>query len=351
MLSRLISYCSALILVLNINAPLIGYSLLGLGVIHSPITYGQTVTEEAPLLDDLRVKYDLDDPERNHQDGGLSETITENMNPTSVNLTDRIMRGLNAGNNANTEYDFSEEIEERGTSDIRTEERGIALGLSLSHGSPVIDQDTGEIDATYAREGTRKFKRDDDGNLVMEVVEEDDITYVEGMKQNDFTSNEIDNEDHVFETPDGYGESSAIRANVRNSHVRYRSGDESANATGRAYQSVTTSLDRGVNASIGNDAFLNPSRDVFNDVNNNNGDYFQSCETSTTTNDTSIDFPTYEEFTCDKTNTDNPFFCEVERNYRVPIAAEGEGLTSCGVGCYELKFGRTDNNYLDPRAC
>lgn len=345
MFPRFVSYLSALILVLNINAPLIGYALLGWGVVYSPLGYSQTVTEDTPLLDELKTKYDLDNPERNHQDGGLSEAITDNMNPTSVDLSERILRGLNAGNNANTEYDFSEEIDERGTSDIRSEERGIALGLGLSHGAPVIDQDTGEIDATYAREGTRRFFRDDDGNLVMELVEEDAITYVEGVKQNDLTSNEIDNDDHVFDTPDGYGESSEIRANVRNSHVRYRSGDESANATGRAYQSVTTSLDRGVNASIGNDAFLNPSRQTFNDVNANQGEFFQSCQSTTVTNHTSIDFPTYEEFTCDTNNTDNPFFCEVERELRVPFMAQGNGVTSCGVGCYEVKFGKDENNY------
>jgi len=348
MFPRFVSYLSALILVLNINAPLIGYALLGWGVVYSPLGYSQTVTEDTPLLDELKTKYDLDNPERNHQDGGLSETITDNMNPTSVDLSERILRGLNAGNNANTEYDFSEEIDERGTSDIRSEERGIALGLGLSHGAPVIDQDTGEIDATYAREGTRRFFRDDDGNLVMELVEEDAITYVEGVKQNDLTSNEIDNDDHVFDTPDGYGESSEIRANVRNSHVRYRSGDESANATGRAYQSVTTSLDRGVNASIGNDAFLNPSRQTFNDVNANQGEFFQSCQSTTVTNHTSIDFPTYEEFTCDTNNTDNPFFCEVEREYRIPAFVEGQGFRSCGVGCYELTLGRAGNNYYVP---
>lgn len=354
MFSRIVSYFSALILVLNINAPLIGYALLGWGVAYSPLGYSQTVTEDTPLLDELKTKYDLDNPERNHQDGGLSETITDNMNPSSVNLSDRILRGLNEGNNANTVYDFSEEINERGTSDIRSEERGIALGLGLSHGAPAIDQDTGEIDATYAREGTRKFTRDDDGNLVMEVVEEEDITYVEGMKQNDLTSNEINNDDHVFETPEGYGESSAIRANVRNSHVRYRSGEESANATGRAYQAITSSIDRGMNASVGSDAFLNPSRQTFNDVNANRGEFFQSCQSTTVTNNTSIDFPTYEEFTCDTTNTDNPFFCEVEREYRVPMAAQGNGVTSCGVGCYEVNFGQEGDNYRNastPQNC
>lgn len=349
MLSRFVSYLSALILVLNINAPLIGYVLLGWGVVYSPLGYSQTVTQQSPLLDELKAKYDLENPERNHQDGSLSESITDNMNPVSINLSESITKGLSAGNNANTVYDFSDEISERGTSDIKTEERGIALGLGLSHGAPVIDQDTGEIDATYAREGTRKFTRDDDGNLVMELVEEGDITYVEGLKQNDFTSNEINNDDHVFETPDGYGESSAIRANVRNSHVRYFSGEESANATGRAYQSVTSSINRGINASVGNEAFLDPSRQTFIEVNDNQGEFFQSCNTSTITDETSIDFPTYEEFTCDTTNTDNPFFCEVEREYRIPVAAQGGGLTSCGVGCYELKFGRTENNFRDPR--
>lgn len=349
MFSRFVSYFSALVLVLNINAPVIGYTLLGWGVVYTPLTYSQTITEDAPLLNKLKSKYDLDNPERNHQDEGLSESITDNMNPTSVNLSDRIIRGLASGNNANTVYDFSEQINERGTSDIRSQERGIALGLGLSHGAPAIDQNTGEIDAIYAREGTRKFKRDDDGNLIMEVVEEGDISYVEGMKQNDFTSNEINNDDHVFDTPDGYGESSAIHANVRNSHARYRSGADSANGTGRAYQAITSSIDRGANASVGNEAFLNPSRQVFNDVNANQGEFFQLCQSTTVTNNTSINFPTYEEFTCDTTNTDNPFFCEVEREYRVPLAAQGNGLTSCGVGCYELKFGREGNNYVDPR--
>lgn len=166
--------------------------MIGFGLINSHVVYSQAVTEDAQKLEELREKYNLNDPERNHQDVGLSETITDNTNPNSVNLSDSIMKGLCSGNNANTVYDLSKQIDERGTSDIRSGERGIALGLGLSHGVPVIVQDTREIDATYAREGTRKFYRDDDNNLVVEVIEESDVTHVEGMKQNGLTSNEID---------------------------------------------------------------------------------------------------------------------------------------------------------------
>ena len=134
--------------------------MIGFGLINSHVVYSQAVTEDAQKLEELREKYNLNDPERNHQDVGLSETITDNTNPNSVNLSDSIMRGLCSGNNANTVYDLSKQIDERGTSDIRSGERGIALGLGLSHGVPVI--------------------------------EESDVTHVEGMKQNGLTSNEID---------------------------------------------------------------------------------------------------------------------------------------------------------------
>lgn len=335
------TYFSVALLLLNTNALTIGFALIGFGLV--PNVYALEGESKTALLDELKLKFDLDNPERNHQVSGLTGSMEDQMNPESVDLTQSMQEALNRLPQSH-QYDFSEYAENESSDSLLEEERKEGLFIGQTHGMPDV-QDDGSTQFEYATEGTRKFKTDSDGNRWFEVVE--DVEMVDSIGKEDMFSQEVNNESHVFETPEAYGDENKVIDAVQLSHSTYRDNETS---TGRAYQVVSSSMVQGINTTIdSNSAFLQPSIDTFESVNSNEGDYFQACQVTTENVDSELNFPTYEDFRCESTTTDNPFFCEVSRELRVPAVISSDNLTSCGVGCYEMTIGdETRNNYLNP---
>ncbi|MFT5715898.1 MAG: conjugal transfer mating pair stabilization protein TraN [Oleiphilaceae bacterium] len=335
-----------LLVLLQANTLTVAVVLGMTSVAYPTISYSQE-NSDTHLLDNLKEKYDLNNPRRNHQQGTLPDKITNQMNPVSNDISTKLQGMLNEANSSNKVYDFSSTQNTASPETILQQQRREALAIGNSHGSPDVSDD-GNINLEYSKEGTRKLTRDQNGNLIVETVENvDQIERVSGVGQRDLVSSEVDNTDHVFETPEGYGDEESIRNNVSGSHNRYRAGTTSS---ARAYQTITAEIERGVNTTLDPDsALFQPSQDTFNQVNNNQGEFFQSCSTSTEDVNRELNFPVKTKYQCQTTDTTaNPFFCEVERSYRVPIIVTGTTMKSCGVGCFEWEFGEEENNYYEP---
>jgi|TARA_R110000796_G_scaffold50909_10_gene120260 conjugal transfer mating pair stabilization protein TraN len=301
-----------------------------------------TSTTNTPLLDELKSKYRLDDPYRNHRNSdGQYETLGTPVT-NSRNLEATIKPASKPSRTLNlipaTPPDTSNPDQ------TLQQHESQALSIGLNHGAPTGDAN-GNLNLKYSKKGTRKFKRDENGKLVMEAVSEP-VEYVEGVSKEDYVSSEINRNDNNFNADNAYGDENMILNEGRLTHGNLSTGNS---GTARAYQAITQTADKALNTNIDeNGSWLDKSRDQFEDVQSNTGGFFTSCESTTTTTTEEIKYPGYDEHTCQKSSANNLNFCEVERELRIPIVVEGHGFTSCGVGCFELTMGREGDNYYWP---
>lgn len=302
-----------------------------------------TYDPDTPLLNELKAKYRIDDPERNTviSGGVLGTPVTTPPKDLSQRIAERSFSpSIELELTPNPKIDLSD------TSSLLRKYEKDALAIGLTNGAPVGDAD-GNIDIKYAKKTTRKFEYDDDGRLVIEIIDEEPEYVETGGERESYLSQEVNREDIEFGADEAYGDDPMIRQEGRTAHSTLSNGTDTSS---RAYQTLINTSSRSINTTVDpNAGWLTPSQVALDEASTPAGEFFSSCETTVEKKQKTINYPTKKEYSCQQNMAQNLNYCEVERKLRIPMLIQGEGLSSCGVGCYELKFGETENNYRDPR--
>lgn len=346
-LRRKFGYAVLSVLVMN-QSSLTLAAIFGVGAFTTftpNIVFAQEVKQN--LLEDLKKKYDLDNPYKNYQDNKLSKAIENRQPRQSKDLTNDIVKSLGRTSN---QIDLSKYTDNKTPNENFARGKVLSQRITSNIAAPSVDEETGSMSLEYSTNGTRSFVKDEDGNLLIKVNEsEGKVTQID---KEDLHSNEINRDDYDFNADTMHGDDEGI---INEGKATYTSLKDGNNASSNAFQAITAGANRGMNARVSPNAdWLRPSNNLVNDLNNNTGLWEQTCTTNTQRKTDRFISKSYDEFNCQDNTTDNLFFCEVERSYRVPVIIEGGGnWKSCGEGCFELTIGdNTRNNFLtDKGSC
>ncbi|MBT43600.1 MAG: hypothetical protein CMF12_13905 [Idiomarina sp.] len=289
------------------------------------------------VFEKLKEKYNTDDPYRHNRSEQKYEVIPR----ASKDLTDSLEQSLNSANSRDNELDFSEYTETpRTLADGLDDAKSVAVTAS----SPQMGADK-SVNMELSEEGTAEVYRDEEtGELkVRQKAGAGGSKKSVSIGQSEIFSSEINHSNTAWEGEDTYGDEDALYEAGRKSHTRLR--DNSTN-TGEsaAYKTIMNSADRGANQTAP-EHIIQPGLDYIDEATQPGGDAFAACSTITTTEESSLYRPEINEYYCQDMNGDNPFYCEVHREYRVPVFMEGGGVRSCGVGCYEFDLGQAGFDY------
>ena len=343
---KLIGYLTIFTLLVQFSAPTLFITVTGLSILFSgqAIASDTTVTpkeSDTKLLDELKKKYKLDDPYRNHKNTDkIYKTLGEPVAQPTRDLSELLTPSTTTTRSLNLP---TTSADGKNPSELINQYKGGAMAVGLNNAAPKGDVN-GNLDIKYSKEGTRKFVKDSDGKLIMKVTDTEP-EYVEGLPQEEYLSSEVNRSDINFNADKAYGNNNLVLNEGRESHRTMSTGSD---ASSRAYQMVTQIADKGINTTIpDNSAFLAPSRSAFADVQTPTGGFFSACSTETETTTEELNFPLYDEYNCQANSAQNLNYCEVERELRVPALVEGDGFASCGPGCYELTIDSGgDNSYM-----
>lgn len=307
----------------NIQRPIV--ITASVSVLSSPL-FAQT--SDTQLLDSLVQKYDLNNPERNHKEGGITPEMQKALdNRTSTDLTGVLSDAINNRIPSKT-YDFSgyaKDIDE-----TIGQANGMANSIGRSHGSP--QEVAGNVQVEYSKKGTRKFSYDENGKLIMSAT--DGGGRVNGVSVGNIVSSEINNTEHNFQANTMHGDHDGILHEGAKTNVSLKSGKT---GSARAYQAITNTMNRAINKRVDPDAaWLNNTRDSMDTVESNEGDFFQACSDVTTIKSQEFSSESSRTYHCQDLTKASLDYCEVERIVRAPLLAISPGMRSCGLGCFEF---------------
>lgn len=334
------AYWSLLTLILNANS-LFVFTVIQLLVV--PNTYAEESNSQ--LLDSLKNKYHLANPNRNHRGSdGISDTMVEQINSPSLDMTEAMNRVLSKPRNSEV-IDFGK-YGQQSPQQLLQQYAPLGTKLSKTHGQPEQDA-SGRTKLSYAKQGTRRYFRDANGKLKFEVIE--NVERVEsGLKEEDLFSSELRNSDYDFKANDLYGDQQGLILDGRRNYEELKTGET---GSARGFQAITQSIDRGINTNISStDPTIQLSYNEILQAESNSGDFYQSCITTTETHTQELEYPIYEEHYCQDTRADNLFYCEVERIYNIShLVSNVSGavkVSVCGEGCIDIEMGEKENNAL-----
>lgn len=314
-------------MVLNLNAALIGFAISGLAITPAP-AYALFLSD-TPKQDEMNAKYNLSNPTRNHQTDNFDPKLeayfsqpARDLNPTlgKVLSTPVPTRTIDlSGHNLNRSMD---------------EQLDMAKNLSKTHGTPV--KNASDYKSEYTKSGTREFKRDANGNLVMGVVE--GVPKVSNFSDNDLLGTEAQNPNYTSEQnkESMYGDDTKIFAEGKAIHTNFKDANSGKSASGRAYRAITRSAQQGIDTNIPeNEPWLQPSFNAVKDAQDPTT-MFGSCTDVKKPVIEKISVPKTTEHKCQDISQINKDFCEVTREIKIPVYSSTPGLRSCGAGCYEF---------------
>lgn len=297
---------------------------------------------DTPLLNELKRKYTIHDPDRNTVISGGTLGTPVSTPPKDLS---QIIAERSFSSSTEVELTPNPSIDLSDTSSLLSQYEQEGLAIGLTNGAPVGDAD-GNIDVKYAKKATRKFEYDEDGRLVIEIIDEEPEYVETGGERESYLSQEVNRDDIEFAADEAHGDDPMIRQEGRTAHSTLSTGTDTSS---RAYQALINSASRANNTVVDpNAGWLNPSQQAFDDASTPAGGFFSSCETTVETKRKTINYPTKKEYSCQQNMAQNLNYCEVERKLRIPMVVGGDGFESCGVGCYELTIGKEGDNYYEP---
>jgi hypothetical protein len=329
MFKKCLGYSLIGMMLSNMSAGLVRFAIVG-GAIQTGQVYAETVPTNTPLLDELRRKYDLNNPNRNGQKGGVYPGLEAQMNRPSADKSPELQKQIENQTPAR-------KIDLAGKGTTKTQSQmlkdGAAIGQTIGNkvGRPALNQDGG-IKAEYSRTATREFYRDETtGELKSKAVE--GVQRVSNLGAEDMLSSEKDNTQYNFKADKMHGKDTELRQEGLRNHQQLKSGNTSA---ARGYQAIAGGAQRSLNTGINEkEGWLQPGFNALLETQKNTGEFFKSCEAVTVKKKKDIQYSSTTDFTCMDTGQANFDKCEVERKIRVPIYSPNAELKSCGPGCYE----------------
>lgn len=324
-----VGYSVILTMLLNLNAVAISAAVAGASSLISLSVFAEPLPSDTPKLDELKAKYDLENPNRNHQsdtfDPALEAYFTQPARDKTAIMGEVLSDPVPTRTIDLSGHDLTRSM---------AEQLDMAKSLSKTHSTPA--QDGSGYKSEYAKSGTRVFSRDENGKLQMSAVE--GVSRVSGLNDNDMLGAESlnTNYDSQAEKVDLYGDNIAIFNEGENIHNSYKDADTGKTAAARGYRAITRSSQRGIDTNIlETDPFLQPSFEAVSDAQDPNL-MFSACTEVTRPVIDEISVPNTTEHRCQDLSQINRDFCEVERDIKIPAYANTPGLRSCGPGCYEF---------------
>ena len=175
---KIVSYFLIFTLLANPNRMILTYLFTGSTLFFSQNTFADPpAASTTQKLDELKLKYQLNNPTRNHQSDTLSDEVKDRIDSPGVSrdMTPSIIKAITTSGPSKT-IDLSKYT--GGTGKTFDEHKDLALNLSKSHGAPTGDVQANpggdsiqSLNLEYAKSGTRKFVRGTDGKLTMVVIE------------------------------------------------------------------------------------------------------------------------------------------------------------------------------------
>lgn len=306
--------------------------------------------EQDALFRQLQEEFDTANPYNNYGQG--RELEFDEAGP-SRDLTDTLQRMINESSSQPSQIDpdliTNPGLDQDSSLDAYTND---ALSIGKSVGMPSMSPQ-GNIRVEYARESTVEVYRDEAGAL--RVRPKANAASIErntnGVAQNEAFSSEIDHDQTSADGLTTYGDEPALYDVGRQTHSKLKA-QTTRTGEANAYQAVTGSARQVINTEVP-DAILQPGYTAFERDTQNNSAFLNGCTSTTTVEDGSLYRPELYTERCNEYQTDNVFFCEIERDYRVPMTLDEEGLTSCGPGCFEMEIGWEDEprKFTAPSEC
>lgn len=331
-----ICYLVITAMIVNVSGTTLMITATGLGMLYSSSSFAASDT---PALDELKVKFDLANPNRNHQSDDLPANIEEQIaNPRPIkDISAQINKVLSDPviiKDLDLDGKYSSKL--TGTFEQYTDS---ALNIGQTHGQPtgtISGNSMTSMDVKYARSGTRKFVRNPTtGKMELKVIT--GVSIVSGVDNAEVFSQEIDGTNYGFESNKQslYGDGEGIFDEGKASYNNFKDPAIGTNGAGRAFRVITSSATKANNTAISEDAlWLQPSFNSMADAEDGTK-WLSACTDETTTHSSDFSYSESTEHRCQDTGQSTFDFCEVERNIKVPAAALQPGLKSCGQGCYE----------------
>ncbi|WP_240224726.1 conjugal transfer protein TraN [Rheinheimera hassiensis] len=339
-LKNIVTHSLIATMLLNLNAVTMLSAVSGINVLFN---YAYAQESDTPLLDELKDKYDLENVDRNHQTTGQTpESMTRQMNLPSRNLSGVIAEQINGAGIAR-QIDLTGQTMSKPVNEAASTSQNQAFSIGKSHGSP-LKQDSGdEVKGSYAKQGTREFYRDENGQLRMRAKE--NVERVSGITGSDLYGVEAKNPEHNFKANEKYGDETGLHGEGKTTYQSFKSGKS---ASARGFQAVTNKAQQGINTNINeNEGWLQPGLNSLLDAENSPGDFFSSCQNVTTDISGTVNSPNTQEFFCQDLEQANYDYCEVERISYYPytiLHASGAVIGSCGPGCIDVTIGNMQDN-------
>jgi hypothetical protein len=328
-LKNIVTHSLIATMFLNLNAVTVVSAISGMNVLFS---YAQAQESDTPRLDALKEKYDLDNVNRNHQTTGQTpESMTRQMNLPSRNLSGVLAEQINGAGTAR-QIDLTNQMMTTPVNEAASASQKQAQSIGKTHGSPLKENGGEQVKGNYAKQGTREFYRDENGQLRMRAKE--NVERVSGITGSDLYGVEANNPEHNFKANEKYGDETGLHTEGKTTYQSLKTGKS---ASARGFQAITNKAQQGINTNINeNEGWLQPGFNSLLDAENSPGDFFTSCQNVTRDINGTVNAPGTDEYFCQDIEQANFDFCEVERDVKIPIYSNTPGLRSCGPGCYEF---------------
>lgn len=325
---------------LIISTMLVNSSALTVGMLLSTYSTSSYAQDEDKILKDLDNKYDISNPYRHNL-----ESKTYDLAPrASRDMTSQLETMIIKSNSRTNTLDI------KGTTganaDMTTAVKN-ANAVSSTQIMPSVDPTTNDVNVKLNKSRPFETYRDSSGAIKVRLKPGADSSLSPvSVSADEIYSSELNHGQTKWEGEGTYEDEDAFYQAGRDSNARLSSA---ANNTGEAvaYRTVISNAQSGAQQTVP-DAIMSQSYATLDELETGGAGFFDSCGSTTVAKSGQLYAPNIQEKFCQRLQKDNPFHCEVERKLKVPVIVENQGLTSCGVGCYEFEIGEAGNNNLNP---
>ncbi len=320
---------------------LVNSSALTVGMLLSFYSTSSYAQDEEKILKKLENKYDIDNPYRHKN----LETNKYNVAPRqSKDLTTRLEAMIQKQNATNHKLNIK--MNQGASSDMSTALKN-ANSVASTQIMPSVNPSTSEVNVKLNNDRAFETYRDQNGEIKVRLKAgaTNELKPV-SVSADQLYSSEINHDKTDWEGQGTYGDEEALYQAGRDSNSRLRS---SSNQTTEAvaYRTILDNAQSGAQQTVPAN-LLTESFTTLDDLESTGSGFFNSCSSTKVVKEGGLYKPEIETKNCQRIKKDNPFHCEVERKLKVPVMVENQGLTSCGVGCYEFEIGKAGNNNLNP---
>jgi len=285
------------------------FILLSLVLPIPNVLWAQQQSETA-TLDELTETYDLDNPERNYKDLDSVKLELQERDPSDTRTEDTINRVFSDPGQEEFD-DYSRYNSDVNESELRQKAASWASSDASTMGQPSQDAN-GNTKLSYSERGTRKLKRNANGDMVVESVDGGEVRN-SGVSEEEVYSSELNNETHTqFDgVKNAYGDESALYS-AGSQNLSTLKNEATKTGDGVAYRTILGSADKAMETNI-DESILDLSREQLSKLKEDPSSFFSSCTTTTETKTVGAEGEIVDNTSCTDIDDSNYDYCEIER--------------------------------------